>query len=86
MATGFQTKNKSIFFATVSTYRSQFIPVSGVKKAKASFEVSDSSLVGCGTISSGKSTFRSGLLLTSAGSNIGKMMEFYFKKRVISLV
>jgi hypothetical protein len=39
--------NKSIMGATLSIFQSQCLVVSGEKEAKVSFEVSDSSLVGC---------------------------------------
>jgi hypothetical protein len=46
--------NKSIIGATVSVYRSECLVVRGEEEVKSSFEVPDSSLVECGTVSTGK--------------------------------
>jgi len=55
LATGLKIYKQSILGATVSMFRWQCLVVSGVKEGKASFEVRNSSLVGCGTVSYGKS-------------------------------
>jgi hypothetical protein len=50
------------------------------KKGKSRFEVPDSNLVGCGTVSTGKR--RTGVLHTTAGSGSGRIMVFYLKTLV----
>jgi hypothetical protein len=52
--------NKSIIGATVSVYRSECLVVSGEEEAKVKFEDPDSSLVGCGTVSTGKKRISAG--------------------------
>jgi hypothetical protein len=54
LATGFKTYKKSIIGANMSMFRSQSLVASGVREEKASFEVRDTSLGGCGTVSNGK--------------------------------
>jgi hypothetical protein len=61
MATVFQTINKSIISTTVSLYWSKSSVVSGEKVEKESVEAPDSSLVGCGTLSTGKGDFPQGI-------------------------
>jgi len=50
-----------------------------LREKKTSFVVPDSDPVGCGFVSTGKS---SEILLTSSGSNVGRIMEFYLKNVV----
>jgi len=50
------------------------------KKGKSRFGVPDSSLVGCGTVSTGKR--RTGVLHSTAGSRSGRIMVFYLKTLV----
>jgi len=60
MATGFKTQKKSIIGANVSIYRSGCLVVSGVREGKGKFWSPDSSLVGCGTVSTGKRRLSAG--------------------------
>jgi len=55
MATYFQTINKSINGATVSMCRSQCLFVRGEENRKVNFAVLDSSIMGSGAASTGKS-------------------------------
>jgi len=57
VATGFQTINQSIICENVNRYRSDCIAVSCEKKGKVKFEGPDSSVVGSGAVSTGKTEF-----------------------------
>jgi hypothetical protein len=52
------------------------------KEAKGKFFGPDTSLVGCGTVPTGKFSLHKRILLTSLGSCSGRVMEFYFEKWV----
>jgi len=48
------------------------------RKRKENFEIPDSSLLGCGGVSTGKkATFHRKKSLTSSGSSSGKIMVYY---------
>jgi len=55
VATVFQITNKSINGATVSLFQSQCLFVRVEENPKVNFEVPDSSIVGSGAVSTGKS-------------------------------